>query len=314
MTRTLLFSAVLFLVSLAATAQPRPIFDPDDFVDPRQHEAEVLVVSRMVIGVAKGSSDHFRPLHQDIGIVHIANSIYWRRVQFDYHHTETRSENGTQTLRRCDCQPPVYFPTPPSANAIPAAPGPSSRDTLRAAWYLDVGGDGARIPVMLRYRLSWSRLRFHADVESFSTAQELPGFSGRDESWSFDGDTYFRVRGRDVFGSLSFARTSQSGTVDDRSQTEITYTSRFPAKELGRVLVLPTLTIGGVTGRGAAGINVVNPQFELLWHEHRTRANLHFVWSPQTMRDGSGWATNHQVAVFIDRVLFMAMFPKAKRR
>ena len=54
---------------------------------------------------------------------------------------------------------------------------------------------------------------------------------------------------------------------------------------------------------------VVNPAFEAFWHHWGTRANLHLVWSPQTTRSGAeGWETHHQIALFVDRALFVKIF------
>ena len=65
---------------------------------------------------------------------------------------------------------------------------------------------------------------------------------------------------------------------------------------------LPARWIGGVTGRGTSGLNLVHPIFEAFWHDQTTLANFHLAWSPSSTRSGSGgWETHHQIAFFIDR-------------
>jgi len=174
---------------------------------------------------------------------------------------------------------------------------------VQAAWYAPSPAGPEGMPVMLRYRLTLSRQRIDTIVESFATGEIVSRLSGREQSFGLDADTYFRIGSHDVFGSLTYARTARSGTTDNRSQNELTYASRFPAVAFHKILVRTILTVGGVTGRGAAGLNIVNPAFEAFWHDPKTRMNLHLVWSPLAMRSGTeGWRTQHQIAVFADRV------------
>lgn len=302
------FLLLLFLAGNAAAQQL------DDFVDPRERDGRPLFISRMLAGVAKNYVDGYRPLHHDIGFVRIANSFYWSDFQVDYERTESRSENKP-ALRVCECEEgPVYFPTPPPPDATPAAPPPGPKDTVQFAWYRAVDVEGAP-PLMLRYRVSVSRQLFDTVVTSISTGKRVGRLSGREQSFGLDADTHVRIRGRDVYGSLKLARTTQSGALDDRPQTELTYAGYFPAWRYRRVLFRPTLTLGVISGRGATGLNVVHPQFEAFWHDTTTRANLHLVWAPQTIRSGrGGWETTHQIAFFVDRALFVKLFTNDNRK
>lgn len=161
---------------------------------------------------------------------------------------------------------------------------------------------------MLRYRFTASRQPINTDLTSIATG-EVSHLSGREQSFGLDADTYFHVRGLDVWGSLFYARTASTGTPYDRAQNELGYTSRFPGRALGPVLVRATLTLAGVTGRGASGLNIVNPAFEAFWHHSGTDMNLHLVWSPLAARSGAeGWQTHSQIALFVDRALFVKLF------
>jgi hypothetical protein len=161
---------------------------------------------------------------------------------------------------------------------------------------------------MLRYRATLARQTIGTKIIS-QTGETLSRMSGREQSFGLDADTYVRIGRHDLFGSLAFARTARSGTTDDRRQSELTYTSRFPAIAAGKVLLRSTLTVGGVSDRGVTGLNVVNPMFEAFFHDWKTRANLHLIWSPQATRSRDrGWETHHQIAFFVDRALKVHLF------
>jgi hypothetical protein len=298
----------LFAASTAA-AQQQPIFDVDDFIDPRERGGRPLFVSRLVLGVTRNYVDGHRPLHDDAAFLHVANSVYFSDFQIDYKRTEGTSDK--KELMVCECEEgPVYFPTPPLPDATPAAPPPGSKDTLQFAWYRTVEGEGGP-PLKLRYRLSWSRQPVDVGVTSIATGEKAASLSGSEQSFGLEADTRVRFRGRDVFGSLQIARTIQSGTIAHRTQHELTYTARLPGWRVGRVLLRPTLAVGGVSGRGGTALNVVHPQFEAFWHDTTTRANLHLIWAPQTIRSGrGGWDTTHEIAFVVDRALVVNLFKK----
>lgn len=302
--------AVVLLVATAAAAQQRSIFDADDFVDPSAH-AGVVFASRLIAGASRGLVDDYRPLHQDAGFLHLTNSVYWSRFEFDYKHTEVRGEdqNGPIRVQSCGCSEPVYFPTPAPPDATPAAPLPGSKETVQFGWYYTVPGSGAHPRITARLRLTASRRSFDTIVESGTTGQVVSRRSGHEQSFGLDTDTHFRIRGHDLFGSLAFAHTANSGTTADRKQSELTYMQRFSAVPVGRVLLRGMVTAGGVTNRGGTAINVVNPAFEAFWHHWGSRANIHLIWSPQMTRSGAnGWETNHQIALFVDRALIVKVF------
>lgn len=305
MWRPIALTFVLLICSIAS-AQPRPIFEPDDAVDPRQYNGR-LFVSRLAGGVVSGNTDHYRPLDQNAGVAELANSLYWGHFQFDYKHTEMFGKDRPVDVCECNGRP-IYFPTPPARDAIPFAPPPGRKETVQFGWYHAVGGGPAEPPVMLRYRLTASWRRIDTELTSAATGA-ASHLSGRERSFGLDADTYFRLRGRDVWGSLFYARTTVTGTPYERGQNEFGYTNRFPGRALGPVLVRATLTVAGVSGRGAAGLNVINPAFEAFWHHAGTDINLHVVWSPLAMRSGAdGWQTHSQIALFADRALFVKLF------
>jgi hypothetical protein len=300
------FGVLGLLLAVSSAAQQRPIFDPDDSVDPRQHDGAAFA-SRLVAGGASGYVDDYRFSHQDVGFLQLANSLYWGPVQFDYKISKSSLKSSPVSV--CGCaRHPIYFPTPPSGDSIPAAPLSSLKETTQFAVYHAVNGGPAEPPMMLRYRLSVSWQPIETDVTSIATG-EKSRLSGRERSYGLDADTYFRIGGHDVWGSLLFARTVRTGTISDRAQNELAYISRFPGRSFGPLLLRATLTVGGVTGRGAAGLNIVNPAFEAFWHHSGTDMNLHLVWSPLAARSGAeGWQTHHQIALFVDRALYVKLF------
>jgi hypothetical protein len=296
------YASLALVVAMTAAAQ-EPIFVPDDFVDPALHDGK-LVIIRLTTGAVGGLVDDFRPLDRDAAFVHLASSFYWSDFQLAYKRSEVRVSSDAPPVSQCDCTPPIYFPTPPPEGALPEAPRPGSKDTVQFAWYHSA----------LRYRLSWSFQPIHTNIVSFATQQQLSRVSGDEQSFALDADTHVRVRGINLWGSLVLVRTVRSGTIDNRTQNELLYTSRFPGRALGPVLLRTALTLGAITGRGASGLNVVSPEVELFWHERTTRANLHVVWNLQSLRSGAiGWKTNHQIAVFVDHSVYVKLFPRKPR-
>ena len=192
------------------------------------------------------------------------------------------------------------------------APPQSSKDTLQFGFYYSVPGRATEPRVMLRVRLTGSRQSMDSVVRSFATQEVVERRSGREQSFGINADTYFRAGRHNVWGEVFFARTMQSGTAADRSQSEFAYMSRFPAVIAGPLILRAMLTVGAVTNRGAAGVNVVNPAFEAFWHLQASGANLHLVWSPQSTRSGNGgWETHQQLALFVDRALYVHLFGRS---
>jgi len=295
------------LVVTAAAAQQVPIFDPDDYVTPWEGPG-VLLVPRLVTGGSLNGIDDYRPLRRTIGFVHLANSVYWSRLQFSYKHTEARRAGGTATrVDVCECiQGPIYFPTPPSTDSTPAAPVPGSKETVQFAWYGAESGPPSD-PVVPRYRVTMTRQRINTFATSLRTDQ-VTERRGHESSYGFEADIDRRIAGH-LFGFVTLAHTARSGTTENRAQNELTYTNRFPILSAGPVLLRAMLTVGGVSGRGATGLNIVNPYFEAYWHHAASQANVHLVWSRQSTRSGTdGWETRNQLALFLDRALFVRLF------
>lgn len=297
-----LYGLLLLFAGIAASAQQRPIFEPDDSVDPNRHYGTAFV-SRLIAGGAAGLVDDYRPLHRNAGFLLLANSLYWGRFQLDYKVSDVGGPKSPVDVCLCNGHP-IYFPTPPSADSTPEAPPPGPKHTTQFGWYRTHSGGPAETPVTRRYRLSLSWQPIDSTLRNIATGTASHN-SGRERSFGLDADTYFRFGAHDVWGSLFYARTVSTGTTDNRSQNELAYTSRFPGRELGPILIRATLTVGGVSNRGASGLNVVNPAFEAFWHNGRTDVNVHLVWSPLATRSGTaGWETHGQVALFVDRALF----------
>src|SRR3954447_1528109 len=312
MMRTYIASATFaVLVAASAVAQQQPMFDPDDAVDPRAHP-EALFITRLVGGGGADLQDDYRPLSNGAGFVLLTNSLYWKQVQLDYKRSKIFNNDDKVALQRCACQPPIDFPTPPSARSTPLAPPQSPKDTLQFGFYYSVPGRATEPDVMLRVRLTGSRQSMDTVVRSFATQEVVERRSGSEQSFGLNADTYFRVGRHNVWGEVFYARTTQRGTMSNRSQSEFAYMSRFPAVIAGPLILRAMLTVGAVTNRGATGLNVVNPAFEAFWHLQASRANLHLVWSPQSTRSGNGgWETHQQIALFVDRALYVHLFGRA---
>jgi hypothetical protein len=295
-------SILLLFFASTVLAQQRPIYDADDFVDPRTRGA-AMFFSHLVVGAAANLADDYRPLLGNGPLYQWANSVYWSNFQVDFKHARAYT-GAPPPVQLCACQPVQYFPTPPAPNATPAAPPPGSKESLQFARYVTLPSE-----IMLRYRLTWTRQNIDTTVRFPGVDTVADRLHGHEQTYGLDADTHFRVGRHDVWGSIVFARNSRSGTTDNRAQNELAYTSRFPAIDVGTVSLMPRFTVGGVSGRGATGLNVVNPQLDVSYYHHGTEANLHLVYSPLATRSGAnGWQTRHQIALFADRALFSKVF------
>jgi hypothetical protein len=318
-------AAVLFALLTSVTASAQwPLFDPDDFLGPRATGGRPVFISRLVIGGASNmSGDGFRPLGENVGYVHLANSFSWRSVQFDYKRSQMKAEGGEAAVwRNTQTQEPIpgsdgaQFGVPALVQQTRNAT-PKSKDTLGASWYWPVGGGG--IPVMLRSRMTFTRQPIATDVVTVFrggskaaafTAGSTQHLSGHERSFALDTDTWFRIAGHDVFGSLAISETKTSGTRADREERALTYTYRMPSLSVSRtkLLIRPTLTVGGISNRGGSAVNLFNPAVEIFRPFARTGANLHVIYSPQFVANGERWRTTHQIALLIDHAVFVKVF------
>ena len=165
---------------------------------------------------------------------------------------------------------------------------------------------------MLRSRVTYATQPIETELvtvtpNNTTTNQRV---SGSERTFALDTDTWFRIAGHDVFGSLAVSETKTTGTLGDRKERALTYTNRFSALSLNKakILIRPTLTVGGITNRGGSAVNLFNPAIEIFRPFPRTGANLHVIYSPQWVAVGERWKTTHQVAVLIDRALFVKVF------
>ena len=313
MIRIAIVTVALF-TAITASAQ-RPLFDPDDFLDPRETGGRPVLISRIVVGAASNmNGDGFRPLGDDLRYVHLANSFSWKSVQFDYKRSEMRAEDGEAAQWEREFQLEGQFVSfRQTRNATP-----KSKDTLNAAWYWPVPGGGG-VPIMLRSRVTFSTQK----IETFVEGGPIPDTqtSNRERTFALDTDTWFRIAGHDIFGSLAYSQTKTSGpptnpnTVQSEARSNpdvriLTYTNRFPAfsDDRAKIVVRPTLTIGGISDRGGRSLNLVNPAIEIFRPFVSSGANLHVIWSPQWVATGNDWKMTHQVAVLVDRALFVKVF------
>lgn len=309
MFRRILLCAAL-LAAIPVRAQ-RPIVEPDDFVDPAMYDG-LLFLSRAVLGGVANPSSHYRPHDENAGFVLITNSLYAGSFQFDYKHLELFGDDEAPS-QRCDCPEPVYFPTAPPPRATPDAPPLGRSDTLQVAFYR-ISGPDSPSPATLRYRASFSRQQIATVVTSPATDSVVERHSGRDQSFTLDADTHLRLGSHELWGSLYFTQTSLTETpAADHSQNEVGYVSRPPGRAIGRVLLRPRFTIAHITGRGAPGLNVLNPYLEAVWRHEKTRVSVHLAWSGEWTKSSlEGWRPNHQIAVFVDRTLYVKSFGRTR--
>jgi hypothetical protein len=309
-----LFYIATFLLAANAFAQTE-IFDTDDFVHPIDLDGRALFISRASIGAAAGYVDQYRPLHQTMGFLHISNTFYWHGLQATYKHTEIRGSDDwsarnqpqpaslpstvmmTENLsgRRPVAQ--MYFNRDHSLDA----PAPAPKDSLQFAWYHAFGPSA---PV-LRYRFTGGR-------QAIEPVAGLKNAEDEDYFYRVEVQTMIRVGGKSIFGDVNVSTITQRGARTDArgiplksQQNAYTYSAHLPLLRVGHALVVPTMTVGHVTGGGA--ISVANPSVDFVW-SRGADINFHVTYSPFIRNVGNGWTTRNQIALFADRAIYAKLF------
>ncbi len=317
-----LFYVAAFLVAVSASAQTE-IFDADDFVDPRELAGRALFISRASIGAAAGYGDQYRPLHQTMGFLHISNTFYWHGLQATYKHTEIRGSDDWSARNQPQPVVPIVPPPPPpvpigslpglrpvsraefhgfgTSNDTDEAPPPAPKDSLQFAWYHAFGPSAP----MLRYRLTWGRQHVEPPVG-------LKNAEDEDYFYRVEVQTMIRLGGKSIFGDVNVSTITQRGTTANRPFTPVTsqqraytYSAHLPLLRVGRALVVPTMTVGHVTGGSA--INVANPSVDFVWSRGGD-VNFHVTYSPFLRSVGNGWTARNQIALSADRVIYAKLF------
>jgi hypothetical protein len=300
MMRTAVLAVLLsLLVVAAANAQQLDIFDPDDFVDPWDLPGPVFI-SRLVAGASRGYLDQYRPVGQDVGFVHIANSLYWSGFQFDYKRTQLRGENPPpeESCRGLSVQASACM----SARIeLGAAPVPGSKDLAQLSWYQTIGNR-----VTIRYRIAQGRQSARPE-----TAAHVPGIEDHDDTRILQVDGRVFVGNRVLSGTVAWTELTRHSTFDQTKQRTLIFGTYLPIVLIGPAQLISRLQLGSVSGVTPV-IDIINPSVELALHVERVNMNLHVVYSPVFRDLGNGKSMNHQVAVYADRRLFMFIFGRKK--
>lgn len=303
--RSLRFLFVVIAVLLGAAAQAQlDLIDPDEFVDPRVTRGRTIFISRLVLAASIGSLDQYRPVGQNLGVIHLANSLYWRGFQFDYKRSEVRGEDDprpdddlpcgeTSAVRASVCLPATIDRG--------AAPVPGAKNVVQVSWYQTIGDS-----VTIRYRLVQARQ--YAVPE---TAAHVPGLKAYDDTRVAQIDTGVRVRGRTLSGYVSFTELTRKSTIEKTEQKMLTLGAFLPLMSVGPAILTPRVQIAGIADVGPA-IDVINPSFDLSWTIPRVDTNVHIIYSPAFGDLGNGTKVKHQVVIYADRAILV--LPWRRRR
>lgn len=271
----------LLLAAMPLAAQQLDLFDPDDFVDPRLTGKQVVFISRLVAGASRGYMDQFRRVEQDIGFVHLSNSLYWRGVQLDYKRTESRGEHGVEE---------DVDPRGARIARDEPAPEPGPKNLTQLSYYQTFGER-----LVLRYRLA--RATQFALPE---TAAQVRGLEDRDETRFAQLDTGVLLGTRMQFVTLTYTELTRHSTLAETQQRTLTASAYLLVTRLGRVTLAPRLQLGGVANDGPL-LDIINPSLNLSMRIPRAGGYLHAIYSP-VCRDGS---VHHQIVVYADRALLV---------
>lgn len=283
---------LLLLVALSAAAvldaQQLDLFDPDDFVEPRLTRGRIVFMARLVAGVSRGYLDQYRPLGQDLGFLHIANSLYWSGLQLDFKRTEERGEHGVVR----DFEPNILREPRSEASFSPSSqprPVPGPKNVAQLSWYQPAGDRTS-----LRYRFIHATQ--FAEPES---AAFVSGLEDRDETRAFQIDAGYRFRSRTQFVTLTYTTLTRHSTLEKTKQRTLMAGALLPVLRIGPGTLTPRIQLGGVANEGRA-IDIVNPTLDLSMRIPRTGANVHLIYSP-VYRD----VVHHQVVLSADYALLV---------
>ena len=293
-----LFALLSLTAGLASHAQQLDLFDPDDFVDPHEIRGRTVFISRLVVGAARGSLDQNRPLGQDVGFVHLANSLYWRGFQFDVKHSETRGENPEPSRETPCFENPGFMAGRQLCTEATfdegQPPEPGAKNLLQASWYQTLGQR-----LTLRYRVAYAR----QDAVPETVAQDA-GLKDYDDTRLAQLDAGVRVRGRTLSAYLWFTELTRHSTIDQAKVETITLGAFLPLYRVAGGILTPRLQIAGIADTGPA-IDVINPSLDLSWTVPRTDVNVHAIYSPVYGDLGNGSKLNHQVIVYADSAILV---------
>ncbi len=287
-----LYPFLSFVAALAIDAQQLDLCDPDDYVEPRLTRARVVFISRLVTCVSRGAMDPYRPFGQDVGAIHLANSLYWSGLQLDFKRTEMRGEHGIE--RDSDIGRFAIDADSAADTASAPAPVPGPKNVAQISWYQTAGE-----------RLSF-RYRFvHAtQLAQRETTANVAGLDDRDETRMFQVDAGRRSGGRTQFVTLSYSVLTRHGTIAGSKQRTLTAATILPTIRIGPGFLTPRLLVGGVADEGRT-IDLYNASLDWSMHIPRVDANVHLVYSPVYRDLGGGGRVHHQVAIYADRALLV---------
>jgi hypothetical protein len=310
---------LLFLLFTAAAHAQLPIFSPDDFIDPRATQGRVVFISRLVAGGARGYTDQYRDLGQDVAYVHVANSLYWSGFQAGYEHSEIRGSNDWSqrrperqvppvVIQQCDptpISPPICanatFPTGTASKPVDVAP----RDAVQLSWYHSAGDR-----LMLRYQASYSRQYALPELPPQGTVTPA---EDHDDTRGAQLDAAVRIGSRTFSGTASVTELTRASAIARTKTRAVTLTAFLPLVRVGPAILTPRVQFGRISGEeGTPSIDLITPSLDLALNIPRTRTNVHVVYSPLMERIDSGRqsqrTTHHQLAVYVDRALIVAVF------
>jgi hypothetical protein len=292
------FVAVVSLtLCVVSNAQQLDLFDPDDFVDPHEIRGRrIIFISRLVAGGASGYLDQYRPVEQNLGFVHLANSLYWSGFQIDFKRSEVRGENPPP-MDELPCKQTLSAQASACAQARVndgEPPAPGAKNVLQVAWYQSLGQR-----VTIRYRLAQARQ--YALPE---TAAHVPGLKSHDDTRIAQIDAGVRVHGRTLSGYVGFTELTRYSSLDKTKQQTLTLGAFLPLMSIGPAILTPRVQIAGIADVGPA-IDVVNPSFDLSWTIPRVDTNVHLIYSPALGDLGNGTRVTHQVVVYVDRAILV---------
>lgn len=114
---------------------------------------------------------------------------------------------------------------------------------------------------------------------------------------------------------MSSEETRKCPAIAHSKTRSIAATAFLPLVRVGPAFLTQRVQFGRVSGDDIENVDVLTPSLDLALNIPRARANVHVVYSPlierAEFRGRSERTTHHQLAVYVDRALLVAVFGRS---
>jgi hypothetical protein len=307
--KTCILAAVLTVAAAAALAQEFDIFDPNDFIDPRERGAvfdktgmfaekpgRTFLLTRAYSGYVSDYQWHNQPTREDVVFGHITSSFYAGENQFNLKFTGYRSGRDARVPDfRITGQYARYY-----SLEVPPLPGMPA-ESVRASGRILFTGSLERLPALLGLASS-----FNPDREGSPSANGArePRYS---RGFGIQTDVYLDSPNFSILGSFVWIRRHLEG---EHYIDNLTYYYRGPEFTLmgDRIHFTDAVGIGGEKSDhwhwGSTRL-VITASMQI----PRFRGAINIAYAPTFVPGDRRRNFYHEVAIYLDRTFVARLGP-----